>query len=108
MEAAVRFVKERKSKEKHVSASARSSDEESGVELEGTSNQSNKRSSSWRFAAMFTKSQSNAKPDKGMPSRADPFCVWYRFLQQRARDELKARVRNVVNFSVYWYARKSF
>lgn len=49
-----------------MSASSRSSDEEPGVELEGLSNPTKKGSSSWRLAAMFAKSQSNSKSDKGM------------------------------------------
>ena len=67
--ASIRFVKEKRSKEeKRDASSGRSSDEElSGVELEGPpSSLSKKRSSSWRLAAMFTKSQSNPKPDRGI------------------------------------------
>ena len=63
--AAIRFVKEKRSKEKRVNASERWSDDESGVELKGTSNQTKKRSSSWRFAAMFAKSPSTSRQDKG-------------------------------------------
>ena len=62
-------MKEKRSKaEKRDASSGRSSDEElSGVELEGPpSSLSKKRSSSWRLAAMFTKSQSNPKPDRGI------------------------------------------
>lgn len=62
--ATIRFVKEKRLKEKYVNASERWSDDESGVELEGTSNQTKKRSS-WRFAAMFTKSPSASRQDKG-------------------------------------------
>ena len=67
--ASIRFVKEKRSKaEKRDASSGRSSDEElSSVELEGPpSSLSKKRSSSWRLAAMFTKSQSNPKPDRGI------------------------------------------
>lgn len=62
---AIRFVKEKRTKEKLVSVPQGSSGEESGVELEETTNQPKKRASSWRFAAMFTKTQVNTKPDKG-------------------------------------------
>ncbi|XP_015774069.1 PREDICTED: uncharacterized protein LOC107352255 [Acropora digitifera] len=62
---AIRFVKEKRTKEKLVSASQGSSGEESGVEVEETTSQPKKRASSWRFAAMFTKTQINTKPDKG-------------------------------------------
>lgn len=47
-----------------VNGPPESSEEEVGVELEETTNQTKKRSSSWRFSAMFTKSQVNLKPDK--------------------------------------------
>lgn len=62
-------MKEKSSKaEKRDASSGRSSDEElSSVELEGPpSSLSKKRSSSWRLAAMFTKSQSNPKQDRGI------------------------------------------
>ena len=59
-------MKERRCKEKVVNGPPESSEEEVGVELEETTNQTKKRSSSWRFSAMFTKSQVNLKPDKGM------------------------------------------
>ena len=62
-------MKEKRSKaEKRDASSGRSSDEElSSVELEGPPcSLSKKRSSSWRLAAMFTKSQSNPKPGRGI------------------------------------------
>ena len=69
-------MKEKRSRDKHLSVSSKSSDEESGVELEGPSNVTKKRSSSWRLAAMFTKSQNNPKPDKGIVKYYDVFMTF--------------------------------